>query len=726
MPSGSSRRLAAAGVPVAAIAFAWATLESGARPAVFIGLAAAALLASLPSRPLVRLAAAGSVTLGVAVVLVRIASENVADIVDRGLMDAYAVAPPFVSATHAELHALVALLAATLAVGVAATAGERPFVAATIAAAGVGIPVTVNPSRNTVAMGAVALVAVLWPVAIAGMADRAGFPPGATVVAGVTLAAVVLAAVGARPSVAALDWRHWDLFGETDAGRTVTLVWSSDYTGIDFPAEKTTVLRVAAPRRGLYWRATTLDTFAGDRWLESLHASDSGLGFAGRRLPPDRLLPRAAALPRNWVKQTVDVRALLDDHIVAAAQPVAIDPGTHPRPRVRSGGVIVKQAGASALRRYTVWSYAPNPTPEELLRAPPTYPAELARYLTVGRPTVPPFGIRGRAAEVEALFTDLRYQPLLPYRETWREARRLTAGARTPFEATIAIERWLRSRGGFVYDQHPPPPRGLPALADFQQRSKRGYCQQFAGTMALMLRYLGIPARVAVGFTRGKWEDGGWTVTDHDAHAWVEVWFAGHGWLPFDPTPGRGTLSATYTNASDSADAVRALGTGRFLGEDAAGRNPKRRGVPVAPEQLAKDTFNWWAVTPPLGLIVSLFVLAGAKSVRRIRRSSVRDPRGRATAARAEIAAFICDQGAPVTVSTPVFELATELTGFGVGSAAFEAAFSRARYGPLDGAAAAADEARVEVRSVIAALRRRLGPARRVRGFLALKSLRSQ
>ena len=57
-----------------------------------------------------------------------------------------------------------------------------------------------------------------------------------------------------------------------------------------------------------------------------------------------------------------------------------------------------------------------------------------------------------------------------------------------------------------------------------------------------MLRYLGIPSRVAAGFTSGKYDARRrtWTVTDHDAHAWVEVWFRGYGWLPFDPTPGRG------------------------------------------------------------------------------------------------------------------------------------------------------------------------------------------
>ena len=212
-----------------------------------------------------------------------------------------------------------------------------------------------------------------------------------------------------------------------------------------------------------------------------------------------------------------------------------------------------------------MWSYAPRPSPASLVRSPPRYPPGLTRYLQLGRPTAPSFGEPGRSAEVDALFRDQRYQPLWAYRGVWREAQRVTARARSPYEATVAVERWLRSDGGFVYEERPPLAVGLPPLADFVERTKQGYCQQFAGTMALMLRMLGIPARVAVGFTSGTWAKGRWTVTDRDAHAWVEAWFAGYGWLTFDPTPGRGTLSATYTNASDSADAIRALGTGRFL-----------------------------------------------------------------------------------------------------------------------------------------------------------------
>ena len=162
--------------------------------------------------------------------------------------------------------------------------------------------------------------------------------------------------------------------------------------------------------------------------------------------------------------------------------------------------------------------------------------------------------------------------------------------------------------------------------------------------MALMLRYLGIPARVAVGFTSGKWKDGGWTVTDRDAHAWVEAWFAGYGWLAFDPTPGQGRLSATYTNASDSADAIRALGTGRFLGSEPNKTAPAPRNLPPL-EQPSADAVWWPYLLPLAALAAALLTLALVKSIRRYRRAATRDPRRRASAARADLADFVRDQG---------------------------------------------------------------------------------
>ncbi len=721
MPDGVARRLTAAVLPVAAVAFAWGSLATVTRVVPFAAVAAAALLASLPNRLRSRVAVAVLVLLGLIAVIAGATPGAVREVVRRGAQDVYAVAPPFDAVAHPELHALVLLAAAGFGLGIAVTAGSRPFVAATLTAAGVGWAATILPSGNTVAMGALALLAALWPVAVSGVRDRRGLVTGAAVLAGVVAAATLVAGAGARPSAAAVDWKSWDLFGDSRAGRTVALVWSSDYGGIEFPAAKTTVLQVTAPRRALYWRATTLDSFAGDRWIESLQASGPS-GSAGR-LPQDPLLPGGAAAPAGWVKQEVDVRALVDDHVIAAAQPMEID-GSDAVIRYRSGGVMLAVGGLRGMRRYTVWSYAPAPTPAALVRSPAVYPASLSRYLDVGRAIVPPFGAPGRETAVSRVFDDDRYQQLWPYEGVWREARRLTAKSKSPYEATIGIERWLRSDGGFTYDERPPLAVGAPPLADFLERTKLGYCQQFAGTMALMLRYLGIPARVAVGFTSGTWKDGRWTVTDHDAHAWVEAWFAGYGWLTFDPTPGRGTLTATYTNASDSADALRALGTGRFLGVGGRGGTTSRRGIAPA-ARADRGSFHWSLLAPVAAVGAALLVLAAAKGSRRHRRSATRDPRSRASAARAELAAFLRDQGAPIAATASVTELGAELRRLGVGSDAFAAAFSRARYGPPAGAPAAANDTRRELRRVISILRSRIGPGRRIRGFLAIRSLRS-
>ena len=82
-------------------------------------------------------------------------------------------------------------------------------------------------------------------------------------------------------------------------------------------------------------------------------------------------------------------------------------------------------------------------------------------------------------------------------------------------------------------------PRALAPLDYFINESHEGYCQHYAGAMALMLRMGGIPARVATGFSPGGYSDRkkAWIVRDTDAHAWVEIWFDEYGWVTVDPTP---------------------------------------------------------------------------------------------------------------------------------------------------------------------------------------------
>ena len=117
-------------------------------------------------------------------------------------------------------------------------------------------------------------------------------------------------------------------------------------------------------------------------------------------------------------------------------------------------------------------------------------------------------------------------------------AQQLTDPAQAPYERALAIQRYFTDRSnGFVYSLSTAPGTTGDRLADFLEL-KRGYCEQYAGAMGVLLRAAGVPARVVLGYTPGQpQDDGSRLVTTNDAHAWVEAWFDGLGWIPFDPTP---------------------------------------------------------------------------------------------------------------------------------------------------------------------------------------------
>jgi len=121
-------------------------------------------------------------------------------------------------------------------------------------------------------------------------------------------------------------------------------------------------------------------------------------------------------------------------------------------------------------------------------------------------------------------------------------ARRVIAGAGTEYDRAVAIQEWFTDPdNGFAYDLNPAQPRrGQTALEGFLT-GRRGFCEQYATAMAVLLREAGLPSRVAVGFTPGRevpGRDGVYSVTTSEAHAWPEAWFQGTGWVRFEPTPG--------------------------------------------------------------------------------------------------------------------------------------------------------------------------------------------
>jgi transglutaminase-like putative cysteine protease len=119
-----------------------------------------------------------------------------------------------------------------------------------------------------------------------------------------------------------------------------------------------------------------------------------------------------------------------------------------------------------------------------------------------------------------------------------RTAQDLIRDKATQYDKVRAIHDFFSPRNGFSYELTTRKGNSGNAMADFITEGKQGYCEQYAAAMAWMVRAVGIPARVAFGWTRGtNRKDNTYTLTNRNLHAWTEVYFEGYGWVPFDPTP---------------------------------------------------------------------------------------------------------------------------------------------------------------------------------------------
>ena len=752
-----ARTLLLYALPALLVATAWLRLEDGPNdPRVFWLCILAVAPALVPWR-WARAAAVGAAIVVATSVAVHASPldarpfdadhdffDPASDRLREGTQNFYEVAQPFRQAAHPEMHSVLLLAIFGFCVALAlALAARRPLLAGLVVVAGSVWPATLVPGAD-LSRGAVTLAVLLGLLVLARtqVPRRVGF---ALVVAAVLVVAALAASTSAAVAKGAfVSWQTWDLYDAPADPVGVSYVWDANYGGIRFPRKRTVVLRVGAPADSRYWRATTLDRFERDHWVERL---DTTFVRDGRvSLYDEPFLPRRAADDRNWVRADVHVEALRDPHLVAGSMPVAVDARETGAVRYQTGNVAVSQEGLERDDDYTVWSFVPHPTPKQLARAhssprrgvrPP-----LARYLELMPGIVaPPFERRGRERQLGRLFFDREVEP---YRPLYRAARSVVGRPGNAYAAAVALEAWFRTKGGFAYDEQPPLSLGAPPLVDFVLRTKRGYCQHFAGAMTLMLRFLGIPARVGAGFVTGLYdsERSEWTVTDHDAHTWVEVWFPGYRWLPFDPTPSRGGLSGTYTTASrgfDSRDAAAAFGglfgrdegkgfASRLGAEFAQGRSvtggDTKGDIVAAPAE--PDTPRGASLLRLLAIVaaVSLVSLAVLKLALRRARYLTRDPRRLAAACRRELVEFVTDQGVTLPASATLAETGAEVERqFAVDAGPFVRAANVTRFAPPERAAAAARETRRELRRLLRHVRRRAGIARRLRGTISLRSL---
>lgn len=250
-------------------------------------------------------------------------------------------------------------------------------------------------------------------------------------------------------------------------------------------------------------------------------------------------------------------------------------------------------------------------------------------------------------------------------------ARAVVAGRTTAFDRAMALQDFFTGPGSqFTYSLQTAPGNGDDALVEFLTTGKKGYCEQFASSMAVMLRTLGVPTRVAVGFTGGTVQGDYRSITTGDAHAWVEAWFPGIGWTTFDPTPltdGR-TVTPPYV-----AEAQAQAGGGGTGGPDPTAQGDRQRPAPPtaapAPDVAAPDVAAPVAAAPPgpptwpFVVLAAVLLVGGAALVPAALR--IRDRRRRlaavdgggpdaATAAWAELLADSQDRGAPTPPSDTV------------------------------------------------------------------------
>ena len=572
----------------------------------------------------------------------------------NGFGDFYGTRLPFDPRVHVAMNELVLSAIFLFALGVALlVAARKPVAGVLVLLVGAGWPSTLLGASHGAVMGAAILAAAL--VLLAGLGSRRVPALALPAVAVVAIAAVAVgSATAARHGL--VHWQSWNLAHVATGPEDVGFVWNAQYGGLNWSGHPTTVLEVQSARRPSYLRATVLDDFDGNAWA------------LGPPQPADSLEPAITRRPRNQTRETVTVNALADTHLVGGSVPI--------RFKTAAGVPLVNsEPGFAALDqnlphglRYTVWSYTARPSASALRRSAARYPAELSDdgLLDVGGGvTLPAFGTPDRARRVERLLT--QNTDLNGYEQLARRAEQVAGRARTPYDAVADLETWFVASGTFHYSNHPTVIS--PPLVTFVTKTHAGYCQYFAGAMALMLRYLGIPARVAVGFAGGTYDPKHhlWDVTDREAHAWVEVWFKGYGWLPFDPTPtspgaaprplqdaagvtagragGPTPSQAKHAGRASRADTTVAskLGTQNgFLHGHVASGSPAsrlRRGNPSGGANRSRPLLLLLAV-----LAAAVLGIALTKIAFRLVRSFRRDPRAVAAACRQELTAFLLDQ----------------------------------------------------------------------------------
>lgn len=443
-------------------------------------------------------------------------------------------------------------------------------------------------------------------------------------------------------------------FGRGGDGRKVTVINPILRLGDNLRQGQNTPL-IRYRGQPTYLRLVGLDTFTGDTWAPSdLKVSTAKNNVEDGLAPAPGLGAAVPTVKRSYRIQVFD----LDQRWL---------PLPYPTTRVRDiDGTwlydsatfnVFGQNSSTRQLSYRVRAIEVSPTAAQLAAAPASVPRSLRRYLQ--------------------LPDDL--DPVIA-----ATAGQVTKGETTAYGRAVALQDWLRDPANFTYSQTVDATgagdgNGGAAITSFL-RGRRGYCVQFASTMAVMARQLGIAARVGVGFTAGQRQpDGSYLVRAHNAHAWPELYFQSVGWVRFEPTPG-GPASPTkpaYTERPEpgttptdqpgpSASAPAGAGNGQTRGgspnrdraDVLAERPAGGGGIGAGPVRVPVVPF-----VAGLAVLVLLAVPAATRILLRRRRwRGATSPAEQALAAWADLQDSLVDHGYPWDPSDPPRRGAARLT----------------------------------------------------------------
>ncbi len=379
------------------------------------------------------------------------------------------------------------------------------------------------------------------------------------------------------------------------------------------PVDRRVISYTSSRPNGSYLRMTTLPAF-----------DEGGFHLTGIDLFTGSL-PSAEGVPAGRPRFTVDV-AVADfnaEWLPLPYAPAAFQASGDWRYDPVSLSVLAsgpQQKRATNGLHYQATAVDVNPTAEELAKAIGGRPRDAVT--TVGLPANFP-------------------QPVVSL------ARRVTQKGASDGEKAVLLQNWLRSPA-FTYSTDPAPGSGYTALTQFLLVDKTGYCEQFAASMAVMARAIGIPSRVAIGFLPGRRVGDHWEINIREMHAWPELYFAGLGWVSFEPTPGVAVApgytgeQARQPSASPSATATPSSNSASE--KPSAAPSVGRDDQPSETAGPADQSFLGWAGGALLVLALAA-VPALVRRGRRLRRLRADVPREAVTGAWDELRDTVWDAG---------------------------------------------------------------------------------